>query len=118
MKRLYLVIGTLVLFLAATATMGFGADWILESKSGKLPADLEATVLAAGGTLVKTLDEVGIAVADFATREEAEAMEAHGFTVMPDVSPRNDGAAVIVTCDEVEEVRVELMSGQRGGEIG
>jgi subtilisin family serine protease len=85
MKRLYLVIGTLVLFLAATATMGFGANWILESKSGNLPGDLETTVSAAGGTLVKTMDEVGIAVAEFATREEAEAMEAYGFDVMPDV---------------------------------
>lgn len=85
MKKQLLVFGTLVLFLAAAATMGFGADWILESKSGKLPTDLEASVLGAGGTLVKTLDDIGIAVAEFATREDAEAMEAYGFNVMPDV---------------------------------
>jgi subtilisin family serine protease len=81
MKRL-LVFGIIVLLLS---TVGFSADWILESKSGKLPADLETLVAKAGGTLVKSMDEVGVAVADFATREEAEAMEAYGFNVMPDV---------------------------------
>ncbi len=67
------------------ATMAFAGNWILDSKSDKLPAGLEALVIEAGGTLVSTMDEVGVAVAEFATREEAEAMEAHGFTVMPDV---------------------------------
>ncbi len=81
MKRFLVVVITLVLFSIPT----FAADWILDSKSGKLPADLEALVAKAGGTLVKSIDEVGVAVAEFATREEAEAMEAYGFNVMPDV---------------------------------
>jgi subtilisin family serine protease len=81
MKRL-LVLTITVLFLAS---MGFSANWILDSKSSKLPADLETLVINAGGTLVSTIDDIGVAVADFATREEAEAMEAHGFKVMPDV---------------------------------
>lgn len=81
MKRLLVLVIT-VLFLS---TLGFSGHWILDSKTGKLPADLEASVAKAGGTLVKTLDEVGVAVAEFATREEAEAMEAYGFNVMPDV---------------------------------
>ncbi len=83
-KKLLLTVFT-VFIMFATATVGVAADWILESKSGKLPADLATLVINAGGTLVKSLDEVGIATAEFATREEAEAMEAHGFTVMPDI---------------------------------
>lgn len=67
------------------ATMAFAGNWILDSKSDKLPADLEALVTKAGGTLVSTMDDIGVATAEFATREEAEAMEAYGFTVMPDV---------------------------------
>mgnify|MGYP003571908535 CR=1 FL=1 len=81
MKRL-IVLTITVLFLAS---MGFSANWILDSTSNKLPADLETLVTNAGGTLVKSLDDVGVAVAEFATREEAEAMEAHGFKVMPDI---------------------------------
>lgn len=74
---------TLLFLLVSTPVMG--GHWILDSTNGSLPADLEATILAAGGTLVMSIDEVGIAVADFATREDAEVMEANGFDVMPDV---------------------------------
>lgn len=85
-RRLLIVIAVTVMFLIGTAGLTFAGDWMLDSNSGKLPADLETLVKQAGGTLVKTMDEVGVAVAEFATREEAEAMEAYGFTVMPDVS--------------------------------
>ncbi len=81
-KSFFSVMFVLFFFFAG---MAFAGDWILDSKNGKLPADLETLVLNAGGTLVSSLDDVGVAVATFATREEAEAMEAHGFTVMPDV---------------------------------
>jgi len=83
MKRI-LVVGITLFILALSAPM-FAGNWILDSKTEKLPADLDALVLKAGGTLVKSYDEVGIAVAEFATREDAEAMEAYGFTVMPDI---------------------------------
>lgn len=78
-------IGTVFVLFFFCAGMAFAGNWILDSKSDKLPADLETLVVKAGGTLVSTLDDVGVAVAEFATREEAEAMEAYGFTVMPDV---------------------------------
>jgi lantibiotic leader peptide-processing serine protease len=82
MKRM-LVFSIIVLFLS---TVVFSADWILESKTSKLPSNLETLLNSAGGTLIKSIDEVGVAVADFDTREEAEAMEAFGFNVMPDIS--------------------------------
>ena len=84
-RKLFFAIGICFLFLAATSTMGFASNWVLDSNSNDLPADLEALVIQAGGTLVNTIDPIGIAVADFSSREAANAMEAHGFEVMPDV---------------------------------
>ncbi len=83
-RKMFLSLGIGFLFLFFT-TMGFAGSWILNPKSDKLPADLEAQVNQAGGTLVKTLDEVGIAVAEFASREDAESLKAHGIEVMPDL---------------------------------
>lgn len=84
MKRL-VVIGMTVFCLFFLASMSFAGNWILDSPTGKLPSDLSTKIALAGGTLIKTMDEVGIAVAEFTTREDAEAMEAYGFKVMPDV---------------------------------
>jgi subtilisin family serine protease len=83
-RRTSLTLGIGLLFLFFT-TMGFAGSWILNPKSDKLPSDLEAQVNQAGGTLVKTLDEVGIAVAEFASREDAESLKAYGIEVMPDL---------------------------------
>jgi subtilisin family serine protease len=85
MKRKLLLTMVIGFFFLLFATLGFGESWILNSNNDNLPADLEAQVNQAGGILVRTLDEVGIAVAEFATREEAEAMESMGFEVMPDL---------------------------------
>lgn len=86
MKRhSFINIGIAVFFLVAVTTMGFGSNWILNSSNDTLPADLEAKVTAAGGTLVKTINEIGIAVASFDSREAANLMTAHDFTVMPDL---------------------------------
>lgn len=84
-KKLFFNVLICFLFLVATSTMGFASKWILDSNSNDLPADLETLVIQAGGTLDNTIDAIGVAVADFATREDANAMEAHGFKVMPDV---------------------------------
>lgn len=84
-SKVFLVILLIASFVLFT-TNAYSADWILSSNSGKLPADLEALVQKAGGTLVSSLDDVGIATVEFATREEAEAMEAYGLIVMPDIS--------------------------------
>jgi subtilisin family serine protease len=77
--------GTVFVLFFCCATMAFAGNWILDCKSDKLPGNLENLVNKAGGTLVSTMDDVGIATAEFATREDAESMEVHGFAVMPDV---------------------------------
>lgn len=86
MKRsifLTVVVGFL-LFLAAAAP-GFAARWILNSNSENLPDGLEAKIQQAGGTLLQTMDNIGIAVAEFPTRESAESMETFGLDAMIDV---------------------------------
>jgi subtilisin family serine protease len=82
-RKIFLTLGIGFLFLFFTTAMGFADQWILEKNN--LPADLELKINQAGGTLVKTLDEVGIAVAEFATEAEAQSMAAHGLTVLPDM---------------------------------
>jgi len=84
-RRLFLNIVMGLFFFFSTTVVGFAAHWILNSNSNQLPGDLEAAINQAGGTLIKTIDEVGIAVAGFAAREDAETMEAYGFDVMPDL---------------------------------
>jgi len=79
---LTMVIGFFFLFFA---TPGFGESWILNPNSDDLPADLEAQINQAGGILVQTLDKLGLAVAEFAAAEDAEAMESKGFEVIPDL---------------------------------
>jgi subtilisin family serine protease len=83
MIRKFLLV--MVIVSLVSVNMVFGERWILDSKNDVLAPDLEETVKLAGGTLISTMDEVGIAVAEFATREEAGAMEAHGFVVIPDL---------------------------------
>ncbi|NIM12368.1 MAG: S8 family serine peptidase [Candidatus Aminicenantes bacterium] len=85
MKRKLFLTMVIGFFFLLFATLGFGESWILNPKNDNLLADLEAKVNQAGGTLVMTLDEVGIAVAEFATREDAESLEVHGIEVMPDL---------------------------------
>lgn len=85
-KFSFFKLGIAVVLIAVVTTMGFSGDWILNSASDTLPTDLEALVTAAGGTLIKSIDDVGIAVASFDSREDANLMTAHGFSVMPDLS--------------------------------
>ena len=75
----------IILLLCLGLSFSFASDWIIQSKSGKLPAKLKDIVADSGGKLKKFWDGVGIAIADFQTREDAEAIEAHGVYVMPDV---------------------------------
>ena len=105
MRRIiFFTVGMTILFFFVVSIPGFSDNWILNSNSPNLPADLEAKVQQAGGTLIKTLDDVGIAIADFATREEAESMETHGLSVMPDVMvnwlPQNQPQAEHIGLDE------------------
>ncbi len=75
----------IILMLCLGLSFSFASDWLIQSKSGKLPAKLKDIVANSGGKLKKSWDGVGIAVADFQTREDAEAIEVHGVYVMPDV---------------------------------
>jgi len=105
MRRIiFFTVGMTILFLFVVSIPGFSDNWILNSNSPNLPADLEAKVQQAGGILIKTLDDVGIATADFATREEAETMETHGLSVMPDLMvnwlPQNQLQAEHIGLDE------------------
>jgi subtilisin family serine protease len=84
-RRIFLTIVMSLFFFFSTTVVGFCAHWILNSNSNQLPGDLEAAINQAGGTLITTIDEVGIAVAEFATPGDAEALEAYGFDVMPDL---------------------------------
>jgi subtilisin family serine protease len=74
-----------IFFFFAAAEPGFAARWILNSSSESLPDDLEAKIQQAGGTLIQTMDNIGIAVAEFPTRESAESMETFGLDAMIDV---------------------------------
>lgn len=85
-RKIFLTVGIGLLFLFFTSTAAFGEQWILNSETDDLPADLEAKIIQAGGVLVKTLDGMGIAIAEFSTRGEAETMEAHGVKVMLNVN--------------------------------
>ncbi len=79
------VIVFVVLILCLGLTFSFAGDWIINSKSGKLPANLKQIVDGSGGKLKKIWKAVGIATAEFPTRGDAEAIETHGVYVMPDV---------------------------------
>jgi len=84
MRKKTLFSTVFVLFFCC-ATMAFAGNWILDCKNNKLPGNLENLVNKAGGTLISIMDDVGIATAVFAAREDAESMEFHGFAVLPDV---------------------------------
>jgi subtilisin family serine protease len=65
--------------------MGYGSNWILNYQEDALPTDYEAIIVAEGGTVVKAYEDMGIVIAAFNSRPEAQKVEAFGFTTMPDV---------------------------------
>ncbi len=79
MKKKILVILAVFVF----TVMSFAGKWVIEGDN--LPADLESRIQAAGGTLVGTLDALGIALVEFANEADARTLEAIGLNVMPDV---------------------------------
>ena len=84
-KVLFNIIMVIVLTFAFTSST-FGGNWILNYKNNKLPKNFEAKVSQAGGKFLKSINEIGVIIAEFETREEAELMKAMGFEVMPDIS--------------------------------
>jgi subtilisin family serine protease len=84
-RRFFLTTVTGLLFLIALPFMGFGKRWIMDFQDNMLPVDLEVEIHRAGGTLIETFDEISIAVVGFTKREDAKAVEADGFEVIPDL---------------------------------
>lgn len=84
-KRIMVVLGILFLSLSFTAAFSFAESWIIHSPSNRLPGDLGQRVEKAGGKLLKSWDFIGVAVAEFAAKEDALALETAGLFVTPDV---------------------------------
>ncbi len=84
-KRIFVSLGIMVFFLSFTVTTSFAENWIIDSKSNKLPKDLAQRVELVGGKLLKSWDFIGIAVAEFPTEADALAIETEGLKVMPDI---------------------------------
>jgi len=84
-KRNVLIIGISLLLMVAIPFTGLAERWLLHSPNDVLPADLEAKIIGAGGTLLETLDEVAIVVVDFSKQEDAKTMESDGMEVLPDI---------------------------------
>ena len=84
-KRIFVSLGIMVFFLSFAVTASFAENWIIDSKSNKLPKDLAQRVELVGGKLLKSWDFIGIAVAEFPTEADALAIETEGLKVMPDI---------------------------------
>jgi subtilisin family serine protease len=84
-KRVFMALGIMVFFFSFTVTTSFADNWIIDSKSNKLPKDLAKRIEQVGGKLLKSWDFIGIAVAEFPTEEDAIAFETEGLKVMPDI---------------------------------
>lgn len=86
MKKRYLsIVGIFVLCFAFSISASYADKWIIDSKNGVLPNDLAEHIEEAGGKLLKTWGVIGMALAEFATEDDALTMERGGLTVMPDV---------------------------------
>jgi subtilisin family serine protease len=83
--RFFLVMGIGLILLFSIPCPGFGEQWILNYNGNDLPEDVETMINNAGGTLITTLDEIGIVVADFTKREDVQTSDGNNFEVMPDV---------------------------------
>jgi subtilisin family serine protease len=84
-KRFFLTSVIGLLFLLTVPFMNFGSHWILDFQDNMLPVDLEVEIHNAGGTLIAAFDEISIAVVGFTKREDAQAVDADGFEVIPDL---------------------------------
>jgi len=85
MKRKISLMLTVSLFLFfIIGSLGFSISWIVSSKSDQLPNGLEAGIQKAGGKLIKSLTEAGIAFAEFPDRDSAQSLESLGVEVMAD----------------------------------
>lgn len=98
MRKKMLVVLAVFIFTA----MSFAGKWIIEGNN--LPADLANRIQAAGGTLLNTIDALGVALAEFANEADALTLEAGGLTVMPDLVsnwlPPNEEAQIASIGDE------------------
>jgi subtilisin family serine protease len=84
-RKSFLAMGIGLILLFSIPFTVFGEQWILNYNSNDLPEDVEMIINNANGTLIATLDEIGIVVADFSRQEDVQTTEPSGFEVMPDV---------------------------------
>jgi subtilisin family serine protease len=84
-RKHFLIMGIGLILLFSIPFTSFADQWILNYSSNDLPQDVEMIIDNANGTLIATLDEVGIVVAEFTRAEDVRTSEASGFEVMPDV---------------------------------
>lgn len=84
-KKIIFTVGIGVLLLFVLPFRGFAERWILNSSTNTLPPDIETRIEQAGGTLLTSLDDLGIVVADFSREEDAKITEDEDLTVMPDL---------------------------------
>jgi len=81
----FLSMGIGLILLFTMPFTGFGEQWILNYSSNDLPEDVETVIANSGGTIIATLDEIGVVVADYTRQEDVRTSEPTGFEVMPDV---------------------------------
>jgi subtilisin family serine protease len=81
----FLSMGIGLILLFAMPFTGFGEQWILNYSGNDLPEDVETIIANNGGTIITTLDEIGIVIADYSKQEDVRTSEPTGFEVMPDV---------------------------------
>jgi subtilisin family serine protease len=84
-RQSFLSMGIGLILLFTMPFTGFGEQWILNYNSNNLPEDVETIIANDGGTIITTLDEIGIVVADYSRQEDVRTSEPTGFEVMPDV---------------------------------
>lgn len=90
MKRQAFVIMFLtVICLLFSSSSVMAKQWIINANN-QLPADLEARVTNANGTLINSWDGLGIAVAEFDNDSDARSIESGGLDLIPDIEMQWD----------------------------
>jgi lantibiotic leader peptide-processing serine protease len=83
-RKTFLTLTVSLFFFLVIGAMGFSHSWIVSSKSDKLPDGLAARIQQLGGTLIRSMTDAGIAVAEFPDRASAKSLEALNVEVMAD----------------------------------
>lgn len=85
MKRHALSIFVIAALIMLFSTTGIAAKNYIISTNNNLPANLEAQVAAANGTIISAVDDAGFAVVSFDNEADALSLQSGKLDVMPDV---------------------------------